>query len=453
MADKKKFSERLASGFHNLPISKVDFSKNSLKRHFELPLFKNAYHLIFGTGIYSALGFIFWIIAARFYDPATVGITSAILSVLNLFAIVAELGLGIALIRFLPDAGKDENSLINTCFTVSSLCSVLLAIVFILGLPVWGPAFIPLFVSPVFSFLFIAFSIIFTLLPLLWNIFLGKRMPKFSVYVNTLSGAIKLGLLFVILSVTHSALGLFFLSGFSLFIGLFMGIYILLPKVTPSFRLFPMIDTGLLRNIRDYATINYISRLLLQMTPLILPSMIVNMLGSEMNAYFAVSMTIVAIVTVIPSSLFNSLLAESTHEETFNKVNMKRALSLMFALLIPVTIVFMVLPHLILSLFGQTYADQGTPLLRILILSVIPWGILYLFIVVERFRKTSYRLLYVTSAYAGLSLGLSYLMMLKWGLIGLGLGYLTAQVLVASVVVLFLWKMVSQDQSQNLILR
>lgn len=431
----------------------INFSRDSIKKHFELPLFKNAYHLIFGTGIYSALGFLFWIIATRFYDPATIGITSAILSVLNLFAIIAELGLGIALIRFLPDAGQEEKSLINTCLTVSSLFSVLLAVVFILGLPLWGPAFIPLFISPVFALLFVGFSIIFTLLPILWNIFLAKRVPKFSVYINTLSGVMKLALLFVIMFISKSVLGLFFLSGLSAFIGLFIGIYIFLPKVTPSFRLFPMIDAGLLQKIRNYATINYISRLLLQMTPLILPSMIVNTLGSEMNAYFAVSMTIVAIVTVIPSSLFNSLLAESTHEETFNKINMKRALSLMLALLVPVTIVFLVLPDVILSLFGTVYSEHATPLLRILILSVIPWGIIYLFIVVERFKKSSDRLIYVTLAYAGLSLGLSYLMMVKWGLIGVGIGYLSAQIIVALVVMLFLWRMVHQDQSQNLLLR
>ena len=453
MEDKKKFRERLTSGFNNLPRFNVDLSKNSLKRHFELPLFKNAYHLIFGTGIYSALGFLFWIIAARFFAPATVGITSALFSVIGLFAIIAELGLGIVLIRFLPDAGKEENSLINTCFTVSSLFSILLAIVFLIGLPLWGQAFIYLFVSPVFAFLFIAFTVISTLLPLLWNIFLGKRIPKFSVYINTLSGVMKLGLLFVILYISQSVFWLFFISGFSSFIGLFFGISVLLPRVIPSYRPFPEIHAGLLRNIRNYATINYVSRLLLQVSPFIIPLMIVNVLGSEMNAYFAVSMTIVAIVTVIPSSLFNSLLAESANEETLNKKNIKRALSLMFVLLIPVTIFFVVFPDLILSVFGPTYSEQGSPLLRIMILSILPWGIIYLFIVVERFKKTSYRLLYVTVASACLSIGLSYLMMLTYGLIGVGFGYLTAQLLVASVVALFLWRMMGQDQSQNLILR
>jgi len=449
MQDKKLNLKRLVFKFNNLSLAKVKYIKETLLKDIDSPLVKNAYFLIIGTGVQSILTFLFWIIAARLFDLSTIGLTSALLAVLGIFAIIAELGFAIGLVRFLPGAGNKENALINTCFTISSLFSLLLAIVFILGLPVLGPAFIPLFSSPIFSFSFIVYSILLTVLPLLSNIFLGKRITKMIVYITSIIGVSRIGLLFVIMVFSPDVFGLFFISGLSTFIGLFIGIFVFLPKVTPSFHLFPMIHVGLLREIRTYSAINYISRLLLQIAPLILPLMIVNILGSQMNAYFAMTWAIVSIAQVIPTSLFNSLLAEIVNEEKLNKKNFQKALFLMLALLTPVTIIFLVLPNFILSIFGQTYSEYGTPLLRILALSIIPWGIIYLFITVERYKKSLTSLIYVTFASACLSIGLSYLLMLNWGLLGLGIGYLAGQIIVAVIVGILLWRMMNRDHLEK----
>jgi len=442
--------KRLVFNLYNLSLAKVKYFKETLTKDIDLPLVKNASHLIIGSGIQSGLTFLFWIIAARLFDTTEIGLTTAILSVLGIFAIIAELGFGMGLIRFLPGAGDKENSLINTCFTLSSLFSSLLAIIFIIGLPIWGQSFIPLFSSPIFSFIFIVFSVILTVLPLLMNIFLGKRMTKFIVYCTSISGISRVALLLAIIFFAHSVFGLFFISFLSTFAGIFIGISLFLPKVMPSFRLFPTIHSGLLRDIRNYSAINYVSRLIIQITPLILPLMVVNILGSEMNAYFAMSWTIVAIAQVVPTSLFNSFLAESVNEKKLNKKNFKKVLFLMLELLIPATILLIVLSSFILSIFGSTYSEQGTPLVRILALSIIPWGIIYLFITVERYKKSSLSIIYATLASAVLSIGLSYLLMLHWGLIGLGIGYLTGQIIVAVIVGILMWRMMNQDQFERI---
>ena len=148
--DERKMKKTL----YNLPSDKVRYCIDIIKGLFESPLYKNAFHLITGAGLASILGFLFWFIATKICDQYTIGLSSAILSILGLFAIIAELGFGIGLIRFLPGAGKDENSLINTCFTISGVFSVLLAMVFIIGLPVWGQTLIPFFNNPVFTLLF-----------------------------------------------------------------------------------------------------------------------------------------------------------------------------------------------------------------------------------------------------------------------------------------------------------
>jgi len=177
--------------------------------------------------------------------------------------------------------------------------------------------------------------------------------------------------------------------------------------------------------------------------------MIVNILGSEMNAYFAMSWTLVAAAQVIPTSLFNAFLAESVTEKKLNKENFKNVFFLMVKLLIPVTILMILLSGFILSLFGPAYSEQGTPLVRILALSTIPWGIIYLFVTVERYKKSSLSIIFATLASAVLSIGLGYLLMLTWGLIGIGIGYLTGQTIVAIIVGILMWRMMNQDQFQR----
>jgi O-antigen/teichoic acid export membrane protein len=121
----------------------------------------------------------------------------------------------------------------------------------------------------------------------------------------------------------------------------------------------------------------------------------------------------------------------------------------MLELLIPVTILMILLSSFILSLFGPAYSEQGTPLVRIMALSTIPWGIIYLFITVERYKKSSLSIIFATLASAVLSIGLGYLLMLTWGLIGIGIGYLTGQTIVAIIVGILMWRMMNQDQFQR----
>jgi O-antigen/teichoic acid export membrane protein len=449
MQDVPSTIKKLLSDFYDRISPNIGNVKKSIGKNLELPLVKNASHLMLGAGLQSSLTFVFWIFAARLFDAHEVGLTTALLSVLSIFAIVAELGFGMGLIRFLPGAGTKENDLINTCFTLSSLVAGLLAILFMIGLPVWGQSFIPLFSSPVFILLFLVFSVVMTLQPLLNNIFLGKRTTKFIVSTTVINCGSRIAFLLGIVFFARSVFGLFFISFLSTFTGLLIGVSLFLPAVMPSFRLVPTIHMGLLREIRNYSAVNYVSRLILAITPLILPLMVVNILGSEMNAYFAMSWTIVAIMQVIPTSLFNSFLAESVTEKTLNKKNFRKVLVLMLELLVPATIAVIFLSGFILSVFGAVYAEQGTPLVRILALSIIPWGIIYLFITVERYKKSSMSIVFATLASAVLSLGLSYLMMSAWGLIGLGIGYLTGQVIVALIVGILMWRMMDKDQFER----
>ena len=144
-------------------VVKTATSKDRLKRLFHIPLYSNALYLMIASAASALLGFVFWIIVARFYTPEDVGLASAAIAAIGLLALFSYLGLGAGLVRFLPGSGKDASSMVNTVFTISTLTSILAAFIFIAGLGFWSPALLFLRQNPIYLAAFVLFTIVFTL--------------------------------------------------------------------------------------------------------------------------------------------------------------------------------------------------------------------------------------------------------------------------------------------------
>lgn len=411
-----------------------------IQNHFKNPLFRNAYLAMVGAISNSALGFIFWIVIARFYSTEAVGLNSAIVSSVGLLAVLSELGFGIGLIRFLPSAGKNSNDMLNTCLTSNGLTSMALAIFFLLGLHFWSPALIIVRKDNMFSAIFIIFTVVISLQSLALNAFLAMREAKFLVYYNMIFNLLKLAFAILFAVFVGTTFGLFFSICSAGVISLLVAIMLFLPKLQKSYYPIPKIKKEVLSELWDYSLSNYIGRGLMLITPLILPLIIVNRLGAEMNAYFAISWAVASILMVIPSSISTSLFVEGSHDRASLKHNSAKSLKLMFLLLVPITFFIFIISDRLLMIFGQDYSDNGAMLLRILALSSIPYGINYFYINISRITNNIKSLIKVTMATTCLSLGFSYILMLKMDLLGVGIGYLTGQTIVALAVFVFLWR-------------
>ena len=68
-------------------------NRKELKKHLSDPLFKNAYFPMFSSLTSAGSGFFFWLIAARFYSTADVGLASAIISAMGLISMLSLLGI------------------------------------------------------------------------------------------------------------------------------------------------------------------------------------------------------------------------------------------------------------------------------------------------------------------------------------------------------------------------
>ena len=197
----------------------------------------------------------------------------------------------------------------------------------------------------------------------------------------------------------------------------------------------------MLNEIGHYSGGNYIARIFLQSSSLVLPLMVINILGAEMSAYFYIAWSVTAILKVIPTSIFNSLFAEGSNEEETLLANTKKSLKLLLLLLLPAILILLVIADKVLLLFGQAYFQNGALLLRIIAVSIIPYSINYLYITIARVKMDISSAIKVSVAITCLSLGLCYFLMLNMGLPGVGLGWLAGQSIVATPIALYLlWR-------------
>src|SRR5262245_37524866 len=96
---------------------------------------KNASSLVSTAAVTSALGFIYWWLAARQFSPPAVGLASAAVSAMMLLGSISALGLGSLLINELPRHPDKTPALIVTAVLVAGTAGGVLGMLFALVAP------------------------------------------------------------------------------------------------------------------------------------------------------------------------------------------------------------------------------------------------------------------------------------------------------------------------------
>ncbi len=410
----------------------IDIQKY-LSAQFRIPLYTNAFYLMLNSVVVSLLGFVFWIIVARFYAAADVGLVAAIIAAVGLLASLSSLGLGFGLIRFLPGAKDKAIPMINSAFTIAGLASLVAALIFLAGLGFWSPALIFIRQHPIFLASFILFTIAFTLSGLLGQVFIAKRCAKFTFIQGVITGALKIPIP-IILAAFFGAFGIFASTGIAVSVAVLVAMLWLLPRVQKGYIPLPTIHKQVIKDIAHYSLGNYLANLLWGLPSMIFPLMVVNTLGAEMNAYFYIAWAIAAVLFVIPASVSTSLFVEGSYERSLLRVNTLKSLRLSFLILLPAILLIFVIGDKLLLLFGHAYSQSATTLLWLLALSAFPLTVNYIFLSIKRVQKDIRSIIIISTAITVITLGLTYFLMGKMGILGIGVGWTVGQTMIAIVV-------------------
>lgn len=418
-------------------VVRIITSKERLAALLHVPLYTNSLYLMLNSGVVAILGFVFWLVAARFYTAEDVGLASAAISALGLLSLLSSLGLDFSLIRFLPDSGERSNDLINSCFTLGGLVSIVAAIIFVLGVGIWSPALIFIQQNGVYFASFIAFTIALTFLGLLNHTFIAERRAGFVLSQNTIFSLLKIGLV-ILLAMFFHAFGIFASWGLAVVVVVVIGAMLFLPRVHAGYRPSLIIRKQLLNEIFRFSFFNYISNLLWNAPIFILPIIVVNLLGAEQNAYFYIAWAVGGILIAIPRATSLSLFAEGSYDEEQLAFNLRRSIKIILVLLILAIVVLLLIGDKLLLLFGQAYSQNGTKLLWLVAISALPISVNFIYLSIRRVEKRLKGVVGLPAFVMVATLALSYVLLPRVGLPGAGIAWLTAHG-VAAVAIIADW--------------
>ena len=170
------------------------------------------------------MGFLFWAFAARFYSTGDVGVASAAIAALGLMGSLSNLGLGVGLVRFLPADDTQAARLVNFSLSIILLTAIVVAAVFLTGIPLWSPGLELLRDNAGLFILFILFTA-FTALGVAGDgVFVARRRAGFAMARGLSMNSLKL-LLVVVLAAGGSATALFTSWGTAVGISLLLGLF------------------------------------------------------------------------------------------------------------------------------------------------------------------------------------------------------------------------------------
>ncbi len=406
--------------------------------HVRSPLFRNGYSLVTSAAITSGLGMLYWILAARNYDAEVIGLNSALISTMIFLASLSQLNLANTLIRFIPNSGKSVGRFILFAYLVSVLVALVAGSIFILGSAWWSPTLYAYFQSnPGLAVWFVAATMGWCIFALQDSAMTGLRQATWVPLENLVFAAGKIGLLVAFAGVmTHT--GLFASWSVSVFALLLPVNLLIFKRLVPQHRQSSEMQPRRIvpGEVARYVVGDYVASFFWTATTDLLPLLVVEMVGTEANAYFYLAWTIAYSLYLVSRNMGLSLISEAAADENrlfeySYRILVQNGRLILLAL-------FILLPGapFILRLFGQSYAAAGSGLLQLLCLSALPNIVTALYVSVLRVQKRMKALLLLLAALCLVVVSISVVLLPLVGIIGVGIAWLVGQTAVAGFLLL-----------------
>lgn len=392
-------------------------------------LFKNSVYLMGSTGVQAALGFVFWILAARFYSGDDIGIATALISATMLITNFSLLGFNSTLIRFLPSA-KQPNRVINTSMIIVAVASLMVATIYVVGLERFSPKLAFVQDQWIFAALFVLFTAVESVNTLTDSVFIAYRASLYNLIVYTLFSVAKV--VGVVGLVMLGSLGVFFSYVGAVAVAFCLSVFFMHRKF--AYRFEPTIDRPLVRRVRKFSLANYVSTFATALPVQAFPIMIVNYLGATPAAYFYIASMIANMIYVVPTATSQSMFAESSHAEAELARHTKSALKVTGVICVPIILGVLALGKLILRIFGHGYAGGAYSLLLVFALTTPLTAFFFIGCSVLKVRHEMRNLLIVSVLFPIVAVGSAWYLR-RYGVLGFGyalsLAYLVTAVYLA----------------------
>ncbi|WP_045742840.1 lipopolysaccharide biosynthesis protein [Actinoplanes rectilineatus] len=399
-------------------------------------LARNSLLIMATTVVNGALGYGYWMLAARGVTPAHIGTATALISAATAVGMLANLGAGHMFIQRLPGAGPDAWSrIVGSGLLVAASATAALATATVLVLP--G-------LTASFGFLrgagegtsLVAAAVAVTLTTLLDNVYVAHRSGLGMLTRNLALAAGKLTALAAVLATGAASSGAVLFSWVlpTLLVSA-VTIAVGPGRLCPGARIRIAGTRSELPHLRTALLGHHLVNLAQAGPAVLLPVLVTARLGAGATGHFYLAWMTASMLFMVSPAVASALYAERANA---SRVPLSRAALVVLAVVgVPATVLLAAGDRL-LALFSPSYAATGGPLLTVLVLAAIPDAVVNLAVAHWRSESDFRRCRRLNAVRAVSCLALAWLLLPVHGVTGAGYAWLAGQsaaaVLVAAVV-------------------
>lgn len=317
-------------------------------------------------------GFVFWVLAARLFAPAEVGVAAGVVAAMMLCTQLALLGLGSAVIAEFPKEQRHPSALLNSALLLTTAAALLAGVLFML---LATGAFKELDVvtsSPTYAAIFVAASIVGTVGILLDQVSTALRRGDQVLVRGLLFGGTALFALTLIAATAGGGSYAIFLPWLVAGTGACAVGLRQVRMTLRSYRLSADLDREMATRLLRVGLPNYALTVAERAPGLVLPIVVTEILSPEANAAWYTLWMTAWVVFIVPIQVGMTLFAEVAHNRASLPTAVRRAIRTSLFIGGAGALVLLATAHVVLSVLGESYAEAGVTPLRILVLGLIP---------------------------------------------------------------------------------
>ncbi|MBB2900745.1 O-antigen/teichoic acid export membrane protein [Kineococcus radiotolerans] len=335
----------------------------------------------------SVLGLLFWAIASRGFAREEFGVANAAVSAMGLLGALGTLGLGTLLISLLPRTDQGVRRVtVRTALAVSAVAGTALAVVvpFVAVHVLDLGNLRPIAGSPGHATLFAVGTGLAAAALVLDQAVLVIGSGNLQLERNVVASATKV-LVLLGLAAAGST------DGMAVFAAWAVGTVVSLPLVAHRTRggralqdQRRLIDLSSMRGLGRRALSHHALNTTLQSPLMLLPVIVTATLSADANAPFGAALQLTGFVFALPYALSVGLFAAAEGDDGEVLRRMRVTLPLGLAVSVVANLALWPLAPHVLRIFGDTYADDGADVLRILVLAGLPFVVKDHFVALRR---------------------------------------------------------------------
>jgi O-antigen/teichoic acid export membrane protein len=333
-------------------------------------LLSNASTLAATTGVTSALGFAYWAMAARLFNPQEVGYGAAAISAMTLLGTIGMLGMGTLLIGELPRR-TPRAGLVSAALLTCGLGSMLLGLGFAVLAPHFSRHFGHMSGTPDQIVLFTTGVVLTGMSLVLDQATIGLMRGGLQLLRNAIFAAAKLLALPAAAIILHSQFGVGITV--SWVVGTALSMVLLAIRLRFSgIHVLPRPDWDVLRGLGRTALAHNWLNLAITIPLTLIPVLVTVVVSPSANAAFYAAWMLTGFLKIVPTHLSTVLFAVAAADPQVIARKLRFTLRLSLLIGVPGMILLGVGAHLALSMFGPSYARAATLSLWLLVISYLP---------------------------------------------------------------------------------